>query len=89
MFREGGDASLLGMIDDPSKLRVATVDELADTLCYALRFNGRKRAHTGDEYMAQITAERLIEHLRLSGYVVRKKPIDMRPAMSAPLPPRS
>ena len=40
----------------------------------ALRFNGRKRAHDADETMARITAERLVEHLERSGYVVMHKP---------------
>jgi hypothetical protein len=35
---------------------------------------GRKRVHGADEIMAQITAERLIEHLERSGYVVMCKP---------------
>ena len=38
-----------------------------------LRFNGRKRVQ-GDELMAKITAERLVEHLERSGFVVMKKP---------------
>lgn len=54
--------------------REATHDELSMSLEFALRFNGRKRTHTGDEYLARITADRLIEHLRLSGYVILKKP---------------
>ena len=63
-----------GMADDPAPLRPATTDEIADTLAFALRFNGRKRVHQGDEFMAKITAERLIEHLELAGFVVMKKP---------------
>ena len=55
-------------------LRPATVDELSEALCYALRFRGRKRVHTGDEFMARITAEQLVEHLKLCGFVVMKKP---------------
>ena len=55
-------------------LRPATDDEVAQTLAHALRYNGRKRIHTGDEYMARITSERLIEQLRQSGFVIMKKP---------------
>jgi ubiquinone/menaquinone biosynthesis C-methylase UbiE len=40
----------------------------------ALRFHGRKRVHDADEMMARITAERLVEHLERSGYVVMHKP---------------
>jgi hypothetical protein len=43
-------------------------------ISFALRFNGRKRAHGADEIMARITAERLVEHLERSGYVVMCKP---------------
>jgi hypothetical protein len=56
-------------MSDP-KLVPASTDDLA----YALRYNGRKRVHTGDEMMARITAERLIAHLERSGFVVMKKP---------------
>jgi len=59
---------------DAPKLRPATRDELAQSLSFALRFNGRKREHGADEIMAQITADRLIEHLERSGYVVMCKP---------------
>jgi hypothetical protein len=54
--------------------REATNEELSMSLEFALCFNGRKRTHTADDYMARITAQRLIEHLRLSGYVILKKP---------------
>jgi hypothetical protein len=59
---------------DTPKLRPATRDALAQSLSFARRFNGRKREHGADEIMAQIIAERLIEHLERSGYVVMCKP---------------
>jgi hypothetical protein len=59
---------------DTPQLRPATRDELAQSLSFALRFNGRKRVHGADEIMANITAERLIEHLERSGYAVMCKP---------------
>ena len=40
----------------------------------APRFNGRKRVHDAAEAMARITAERVVEHLERSGYVVMCKP---------------
>ena len=43
-------------------------------LSFAVRFPGRKRIHTVDELMAQVTAECLAEHLERSGYVVMCKP---------------
>ena len=61
------------MPDDPL-LHPATTDEVADALAYALRFQGRKRARSADEYMAKITAERLVAHLEQAGFVVMKKP---------------
>jgi hypothetical protein len=60
-------------------LSPATSDELRDSLSFALRYEGRRRVHHADEVMARITAERLVEHLARSGYVVMK-----RPAASAP-----
>jgi hypothetical protein len=59
---------------DTLNLRPATRDELTQSLSFALRFNGRKRTHDADETMARITAERLVEHLERSGYVVMHKP---------------
>jgi len=59
---------------DPASLRLATPDEIANTLSFALRFDGRERVHQGDEMMARIVADRLIKHLELSGFVVMKKP---------------
>jgi hypothetical protein len=59
---------------DPPNLRPATRDELAQSLSFALRFNGRKRVQDADETMARITAERLVEHLERSGYVVMHRP---------------
>ena len=61
-------------MSDTPKLRPATREELAQSLSFALRFDSRKRVHGADEIMAQITAERLIEHLERSGYVVMHKP---------------
>lgn len=55
-------------------LRPTTPQEVADTLAFALQFNGRKRVHTADGMMAQITAERLVESLTRSGFVLMRKP---------------
>ena len=62
------------MADDPDTLTPASPEDLARSLAFALRFSGRKRVHDADEYMADIVARRLVEHLRLSGFVVMKKP---------------
>jgi hypothetical protein len=71
---------------DRDQLRYATPDEVADSLSFALRFRGRKRVHTADDTMARITAERLVEHVGQSGFVVMKKP--SAPAPKAPMPVR-
>jgi hypothetical protein len=55
-------------------LRPATADEIAAALSFALRYRGRKRVFDADDMMAQITAERLVQHLEASGFVVMKKP---------------
>ncbi len=67
------------MTENPP-LRPATAEEMAETLSFALRFDGRRRVHTADDVMARITAERLVRHLELSGFVMMKKP---------PAPPHS
>jgi hypothetical protein len=48
--------------------------DLASSLAFALRYEGRKRNHNADEIMAEIVAKRLVEHLRRSGFVVMKRP---------------
>ena len=62
------------MPEHNSTLSPTTSEEVADALAFALRFSGRKRTNQAGEFMAQITAQRLIEHLRQSGFVVMKKP---------------
>jgi hypothetical protein len=59
---------------DDMDLRPATADEVADTLSFALRYEGRRRVHHADDVMARITAERLVRHLERSGYVLMKRP---------------
>jgi hypothetical protein len=61
------------MPDETDHLRPTTPDELVQTLSFALRYEGRRRVHHADSFMAQVAAERLVEHLRLSGFVVMKK----------------
>jgi len=58
---------------DAPRLRPATSDEIADALSFALRFEGRKRVHRGDEPMVRITADRLVQHLPASGFVLMKR----------------
>ena len=62
------------MTDCYEHLSPATTQDVADALAFALRFHGRKRVSSAYEYMAEITAARLCEHLRQSGFVILKKP---------------
>jgi hypothetical protein len=62
------------MPDEPSPLRPATPDEIADALAFALRFDGRRRFDKGNEMMAKITAKHLVKYLEQAGFVVMKKP---------------
>ena len=55
-------------------LNPAAADDLAATLAHALQFNGRKRYHQADSFMAQFVAEHLVRQPEISGYVVMKKP---------------
>ena len=60
--------------DRRTKARPSDPDDLAQALAHGLRFNGRKQFHQGDELMTRITAEHLIKHLELSGFVVMRRP---------------
>jgi hypothetical protein len=55
-------------------LRPATPAEIADSLSFALRYDGRRRVHHADDAMARITADRLVAHLERSGFVIMKRP---------------
>jgi len=50
------------------------MEEIADSIAFALRYEGRKRVTHADEMMARITADRLVRHLRGSGFVVMREP---------------
>jgi hypothetical protein len=72
--------------DDPP-LRPATAEEIAASLSFALRYDGRRRVHHADDIMARITAERLVAHLERSGFVLMRKPPGSAPTTShMPLP---
>ncbi len=57
-----------------TELRPATSEEIAESIAFGLRFDGRRRVHHADGVMAQITAERLVRHLQASGFVLMKRP---------------
>jgi hypothetical protein len=62
------------MPDTAEKLRPADPHDLANSIAFALKFEGRKRKHDADEYMAKIAAERVVRHLERAGFVVMKRP---------------
>ena len=62
------------MNDGSERLTPATPEDLADTLAFALRFDGRKRKHDAAEMMARIVAERVVRYLDDAGFVIMKKP---------------
>jgi hypothetical protein len=63
-------------------LRPATAAEIADSLSFALRYDGRRRVHHADDAMARITADRLVAHLERSGFVLMKRPDAAAPTTS-------
>ena len=58
----------------------------AEALSFALRYQGRKRVNHADDAMARITAERLVQHLEASGFVLMKGPPRGAPT-TAHMPP--
>ena len=77
----------LPMPEQPTDLRPATGDEIAQALAFALQYDGRRRVHDGDGLAARIAADRLVRHLEQSGFVVMKKPPGQSPTtanMSGP-----
>ena len=69
--------SSLARMPDADNLTPADPSDLADVLAFALRFAGRKRVHNADEVMAEIVANRLVEHLERAGFVVMRKPAEI------------
>ena len=61
------------MTEPEQKLTPAQPDDLADSLSFALRHEGRKSQHDSDKLNADIVAKRLVRHLDRAGYVVMKK----------------
>ncbi len=59
---------------DDRPLTPANPAELEQVLAHHQRFDGRKRLHRGDGFMAELMAEHLARCLAQSGFVVMKKP---------------
>ena len=66
--------------DDTRNLRPATSAEIEESLCFALRYAGKRRVYSADDVMARVTAERLVQHLDRSGYVLMKRPAAAAPS---------
>ena len=62
------------MTEPDPKLTPATPEDLAESLAFPLRFEGRKSQHDSDRLNADIVAKRLVRYLDKAGYVVMKKP---------------
>ena len=62
------------MNDVTERLTLAAPEDIAESLAFALRFDGRKRKHDAAEFMARIVAKRLVDHLERAGFVVMKRP---------------
>ena len=76
------------MDDDRRTLSPASHEDLVHSLSYALRYNrAGKRVSDRDSITANAAAEHLAQALKLSGYVVMKKP--PLSAHSAPPPPHA
>ena len=54
-------------------LSAAEPEDVVRAIAFGLRFESGRRVWQADEYMAVITAKRLIEHLTLDGFVVLKQ----------------
>jgi hypothetical protein len=59
---------------DDEKLTLADPKDIADTNAFSLKFEGRKRVHDADAFMASIVAERVVRHLERCGFVLMKRP---------------
>jgi hypothetical protein len=62
------------MPDFEEKLTPADSADLARSLAFALKFEGRKRWHDADALVADIFAKRLIRYLERARYVLMKRP---------------
>jgi hypothetical protein len=69
-------------MNDDTKARPATPEELAEALSFALRFNGRKQFPQSHALMARVTAEHLVEHLTRCGFEVTKRAATAAPSTS-------
>jgi hypothetical protein len=55
------------MPDSVDHMKPADPDAVRNALSYALRYEGRRRAHHTDRTMARMTAAQPLEHLTAAG----------------------
>jgi hypothetical protein len=55
-------------------LKDATRDEILQSLEYAMRFRNGKATNAARDVAVSALASMVLEHLELSGYVIKKKP---------------
>ena len=60
--------------ESAAPLSPAEPEDVINAIAFGLRFESGRRVWQADEYMAVITAKRLIEHLTLDGFVVLTLP---------------
>ena len=65
-----------------TELRPATPEEIAEALCFALRFKGRRPFPQSRNLMADVTAAHLVEHLQRCGFHIMKGPNAVAPSAS-------
>ena len=63
------------------QLTPAEPEDVRQALAFALRYRGRKRTDSANEAMAEITAERLVDHLAQSGFVMMRRQTQYGPDM--------
>ncbi len=74
---------------DPSQLHPATPEEIAETLSFALRFDGRRPFPQSHALMARVTADHLVQHLLRCGFRLMKVAPSAAPSTSGHSHPNS
>ena len=60
---------------DDDKLTPAAREDVANSISFALLWSrGRKRVHDSEAMTAALAADRIVQHLERSGFVILKRP---------------
>lgn len=73
------------MAQDEDLIPVTREDPVS-SLSFALRFDGRRRIHQPDDFMARVAAKHLADYLDCFGFVVSKRPVSNGSAHRHPYP---